>query len=116
MRAPYQVLIIPFRHTVTGLAFAVLKRSDSDAWQFVSDGGEDRNSGDTILNPLPIYSELSIVSPKLPSNLGDGGCHHSVASHTLDATSILMYYAEQRELESRPLRDSRWDMPSGRVP
>ena len=41
MRAPYQVLIIPFRHTVTGLAFAVLKRSDSDAWQFVSGGGED---------------------------------------------------------------------------
>ena len=41
MRAPYQVLIIPFRHTVTGLVFAVLKRADTGAWQFASGGGED---------------------------------------------------------------------------
>lgn len=41
MRAPYQVLIILFRHTPAGLEFAVLKRSDSDTWQFVSGGGED---------------------------------------------------------------------------
>ena len=40
MRAPYQVLIIPFRHTLAGLKFAVLKRSDSGSWQFVSGGGE----------------------------------------------------------------------------
>lgn len=41
MRAPYQVLIIPFRRTSTGLAFAVLKRSDTGTWQFASGGGED---------------------------------------------------------------------------
>jgi dihydroneopterin triphosphate diphosphatase len=41
MRAPYQVLIIPFRRASTGLAFAVLKRSDTGTWQFASGGGED---------------------------------------------------------------------------
>jgi len=41
MRAPYQVLIIPFRRTSAGLEFAVLKRSDTDTWQFASGGGED---------------------------------------------------------------------------
>ena len=41
MRAPFQILVIPFRRTATGLEFAVLKRSDADYWQFVAGGGED---------------------------------------------------------------------------
>ena len=40
MRAPFQVLVIPFRHTPAGLEFAVLKRSDADYWQFVAGGGK----------------------------------------------------------------------------
>ncbi|MCD4702600.1 MAG: NUDIX pyrophosphatase [Candidatus Aegiribacteria sp.] len=41
MRAPFQVLVILFRCRAAGLEFAVLKRSDSDHWQFVAGGGED---------------------------------------------------------------------------
>ena len=41
MRAPFQILIIPFRRTATGVEFAVFKRSDDDYWQFVAGGGED---------------------------------------------------------------------------
>jgi dATP pyrophosphohydrolase len=41
MRAPFQVLVIPFRRTASTLQFAVLKRSDADYWQFVAGGGED---------------------------------------------------------------------------
>jgi dihydroneopterin triphosphate diphosphatase len=44
MRAPFQVLVIPFRHTSGGLQFAVLKRSDAGWWQFVAGGGEDGES------------------------------------------------------------------------
>jgi len=40
MRAPFQILVIPFRHTTVGLEFAVLKRSDAGWWQFVAGGGE----------------------------------------------------------------------------
>ncbi len=40
MRAPFQVLVIPFRRTASTLQFAVLKRSDADYWQFVAGGGE----------------------------------------------------------------------------
>ena len=40
MRAPLQVLVIPFRRAAAGLEFAVLKRSDADYWQFVAGGGE----------------------------------------------------------------------------
>ncbi len=44
MRAPFQILAIPFRHITTGLEFAVLKRSDGNYWQFVAGGGEDEES------------------------------------------------------------------------
>jgi dATP pyrophosphohydrolase len=44
MRAPFQVLVIPFRRTAAGLEFAVLKRSDAGWWQFVAGGGEDDES------------------------------------------------------------------------
>jgi dATP pyrophosphohydrolase len=41
MRAPFQILVIPFRRTAAGLEFAVLRRSDAGYWQFVAGGGED---------------------------------------------------------------------------
>ena len=41
MRAPFQVLVIPFRRTANGLEFAVLRRSDDDCWQFVAGGGDE---------------------------------------------------------------------------
>ncbi len=40
MRAPFQILAIPYRMTDTP-AFAVLHRADHDQWQFVSGGGEE---------------------------------------------------------------------------
>ncbi len=41
MRAPFQVLVIPFRHTESDPEFCVLRRSDTGWWQFVAGGGED---------------------------------------------------------------------------
>lgn len=40
MRAPFQVLAIPYRRETT-IQFCVLHRSDHDQWQFVAGGGED---------------------------------------------------------------------------
>jgi dihydroneopterin triphosphate diphosphatase len=44
-RAPFQVLVLPYRRTAAGMEVAVLHRADYDAWQFVSGGGE---AGETI--------------------------------------------------------------------
>ncbi len=45
MRAPFQILVIPFRHTANGTEFAVLRRSDAaECWQFVAGGGEGDES------------------------------------------------------------------------
>ena len=44
-RAQFQVLIIPYRIGNDGTAeYAVTKRSDVDAWQFLSGGGEDHET------------------------------------------------------------------------
>lgn len=41
MRAPFQVLVIPFRRTAIGILYALLKRRDAGYWQSVAGGGED---------------------------------------------------------------------------
>ena len=41
-RAPFQVLVLPFRRTGGGgVEFAVLRRRDLGLWQGVAGGGED---------------------------------------------------------------------------
>jgi dATP pyrophosphohydrolase len=44
-RAPFQILVLPYRRTAAGMEVAVLHRADYDAWQFVSGGGE---AGETV--------------------------------------------------------------------
>ncbi|MFN8469740.1 MAG: NUDIX domain-containing protein [Caldilineaceae bacterium] len=44
MRAPFQVLVIPYRCGSNGLEYAVLRRSDAGWWQFVVGGGEGGES------------------------------------------------------------------------
>ncbi len=41
MRAPFQVLAIPFRKIGRSLEFCVFHRRRHDTWQFISGGGED---------------------------------------------------------------------------
>ena len=44
-RAPFQVLVIPFRRSADGeLEFCLLKRSDMGIWQFVAGGGEEEET------------------------------------------------------------------------
>ncbi len=40
MRAPYQVLVIPFSIGLHGAEFAALKRADDGKWQAIAGGGE----------------------------------------------------------------------------
>ena len=66
MRAPFQVLVIPYRHTIAGLEFALLKRSDTKYWQFVAGGGEE---DETPLQAAQreVEEEIGIAdSPLLP--------------------------------------------------
>ncbi len=41
MRAPFQILAIPYRTIDGTLMFCVMHRSDADWWQFIAGGGED---------------------------------------------------------------------------
>jgi dATP pyrophosphohydrolase len=39
-RAPYNVLVIPYRLAANGYEFAVFRRADGSMWQFIAGGGE----------------------------------------------------------------------------
>jgi len=41
MRAPYQVLIIPYKRENDSYKFAIFKRADMDCYQWIAGGGED---------------------------------------------------------------------------
>lgn len=44
MRAPFQVIVFPYRISNTDIEVLIGKRSDEDYWQAVSGGGEDAES------------------------------------------------------------------------
>ena len=44
MRAPFQILAIPFRITDGRILACVFHRADIDQWQFISGGGEDNET------------------------------------------------------------------------
>lgn len=41
MRAPYQVLVIPYKMTDDFINYAIFNRRDMDYWQWIAGGGED---------------------------------------------------------------------------
>ena len=65
MRAPFQVLVIPYRRAEAGMEFAVLKRSDSGDWQFVAGGGE---GGETPIRAAQreTREEIGVVGELMP--------------------------------------------------
>jgi len=64
LRKPFQVLVIPFRRTATGVEYAVLKRSDADWWHFVAGGGEE---GETPLDAAEreTREEIGVAAKRL---------------------------------------------------
>ncbi len=44
MRAPFQILAIPYKYSKGIPIYCVLHRSDCDYWQFIAGGGEDRET------------------------------------------------------------------------
>jgi dATP pyrophosphohydrolase len=59
MRAPFQVLGIPYKFEGSELKFCVFRRSDIDQWQFVSGGGEDSESPIDAIK-REIFEETSV--------------------------------------------------------
>jgi len=64
MRAPYQILALPYKYIDGQLKFAVFHRSDLDMWQFISGGGED---GETPMEAAKreVWEEGGIRTDKL---------------------------------------------------
>jgi len=64
MRAPYQILAIPYQIADGKPVFCVLHRADCDQWQFVAGGGEDRETPEEAAI-REISEEAGIFSAKV---------------------------------------------------
>jgi dATP pyrophosphohydrolase len=59
-RAPFQILVIPWRRRASAIEVAVFHRTDYDVWQFVSGGGEQ---GET---PLEAAQREGLEEARIP--------------------------------------------------
>ena len=60
MRAPFQILAIPFRRKEGRLLYCVFHRSDHDQWQFIAGGGEDPETPEEAAG-REIFEESGVV-------------------------------------------------------
>ena len=64
MRAPFQILAVPYRFIKGELCFCVFRRADSDIWQFIAGGGENNEKpSDAALRE--IKEETGVTAEKL---------------------------------------------------
>lgn len=71
MRPPFQVLVVPYRHSRDGLEYLILQRSNSGTWQWVAGGGKDNETPmqaaqrelEEELDLTPSVRQLATVSP-----------------------------------------------------
>lgn len=64
MRAPFQILAIPYKYIDDTLMFCVLHRSDIDQWQFIAGGGEN-NETPLEAARREVFEEAGISSNQL---------------------------------------------------
>lgn len=60
-RAKYQVLVIPYYIEHDEVSYAIFRRSDFNAWQFVAGGGEEEDASPLLSAQLEAFEEASIA-------------------------------------------------------
>ena len=63
MRAPFQILAIPYKKGEE-LKYCILRRSDSSQWQFVAGGGEDNDTPEEAAI-REVSEEVGIITKKI---------------------------------------------------
>ncbi|PWM47415.1 MAG: NUDIX pyrophosphatase [Clostridiales bacterium] len=64
MRAPFQILAIPYKFVDDSPLFCVFNRTDADWWQFIAGGGEDSESPYEAAK-REIFEESSVITYEL---------------------------------------------------
>ena len=84
MRAPLQVLALPYRWTDSDLEFCIFLRRRHDTWQFISGGGED--------DETPLETVKREVEEERWKNGGHRGAPPHPCSHVCMSSFFLLSY------------------------
>lgn len=60
-RAKYQVLVIPYYIEKNEIQYAIFRRSDFEAWQFVAGGGEEEDGSPLVSAKREAFEEANIA-------------------------------------------------------
>ena len=83
MRAPYNVLILPYYCEEENIIFCIFKRDDMDLWQFVAGGGENEET--PIIAAKRESFEEAGISSNLKYNELQSMCYVSANNFSLQA-------------------------------
>jgi len=130
MRAPFQILAIPYKYESGTPLYCVLHRSDYDQWQFIAGGGEDNETpkeaaqreiweegGVSATNIIALHSTCSIPVEIFPRRRLYGWPDDMYVvpeySFGFECTDRLVLSHEHTELVWLPYKEAReklqWD-------
>lgn len=124
VRAPFQVLVLPYRTSETGeLEFAIFRRSDADCWQGIAGGGEDDETPlcaatreaweESGISPVsrfvPLDTTSSVPVTAFPGNRHWGNDRYVITEHAfgVDASGqLITLSSEHTEHRWMPYADA----------
>ena len=111
MRAPYNVLVLPFCRTSDDILYCILKRKDLGIWQFVAGGGEGEEAPPAAAR-REAYEEAGIPATLEYRQLASM-CHVPVDQFSAEARRhwgqkyVIPVYSFAVELDHPKIRISR---------
>ncbi|MCI8472284.1 MAG: NUDIX domain-containing protein [Clostridiales bacterium] len=107
MRAPYNVLILPYSRIQGEIAYCIFKREDLDVWQFIAGGGEE---GETPITAAKreSFEEANILETRQYKEL-ESMCYVSVNNFSERARAnwgekyVIPVYSFAVELDSKDI-------------
>jgi len=84
-RAPFQILVLPYRRHGVHVEYAIFKRADSGAWQGIAGGGEDRETPyDAAVRELKEEAEITTTTLLPLDAVGTVAVEHFRERHDWD--------------------------------
>ena len=97
MRAPFQILAIPYRRIGEDLSYCVFHRADIDQWQFIAGGGEDAETPEEAAKREIFEESWPADTYVVPEYAFGFVCEGALMLSHEHLECVWLYYDEARE-------------------